>query len=120
MSEQRQKTVYNTSLAAGATGTVDVPVSTADTVVIAWTMTNAAALGDLGATGVQMFAPSTANPLPNPIGGVSVSAATFTSPVASKIERFDVRGLSSIRLSITNAAGAARTTRVHLYTYSGN
>lgn len=120
MSEQRQKTVFNSSVAAGATAEVDVPVATADTVVVAWTQTNATALGDLGATEVRMFAPATVLPLPNVIAGTVVSAAVFSSPVVSKIERFDVRGLNQIRLRITNAAGSARTTKVHIYTYAGN
>lgn len=120
MAEQRQKTVFNSSVAAGATAEVDVPVATADVVVVAWTMTNAAAVGDLGATEVRMFAPTTTLPLPSVLNVTEIGPATFTSPVVSKVQRLDVRGMNMVRLRITNAAGAARTTRVHVYTYAGN
>ena len=120
MSEQHQKTVIDTSLAAGTTSVVDIPVGVAETLIVAWTMTNAAAVGDLGVTSVKMFRPGSVTPLPNEITPTVYAPISVAGdiPVVSKVEIFNVTGLNKVRLSVRNAAGAARTTKVHAYTYS--
>ena len=120
MSEQHQKTVFDSSVANAATATIDIPVGVAEALVIAWTMTNALAAGDIGTPTVKMFRPGSATPLPNALIPTVYATASAAGdlPVSSKVETYDVRGMNKVRLSVLNGTGTARTVKIHVYTYS--
>lgn len=105
--------------AAGAAAIKDIDVGTADSLLVVWLVTDAAAVTDLGATSVLPFtvaddvAPGIL--INNGIPAAAVAASSLSGSTASKIERYDVRGLVKTRLSLTNAAATARTLQAHVY-----
>ena len=107
------------SVAAAAAQTKDIDVGSADTLLVAWLVTDSGATADLGATTVRpytAFSDSAAGILiENTIPAVSVAAVAKTGAQTSKLDRYDVRGLERVRLSMTNAAGGAKTLQAHVY-----
>lgn len=115
----RAYTAFEGDVLTTATGSADIGVAAVDSILVIWTVTNAALVGDLGTTTVQTFTP-TDDGGPGAIlaalmPATSVAAAALTSGVATKVDRYDVRGLEKIRLSLTNAAAATRNLVMHVY-----
>jgi hypothetical protein len=81
-----------------------------------WTMTNATAVGDLGITEVRVVDPD-GNVMPTALTPEVLSAAALTGSVASEVHRYDVRGIASVQLRVSNAAGAARNTKIFVNHY---
>lgn len=118
-------TVYNASVAAGASATVKVSGHSAESLLVIWTMTDAAASGDIGTTTVKPYTPSetsaradrTSAVVNTPLPATAIAPAGLEGSVAAKADRYDVRGLEAVELKLTNAAAAARTVEIHVYQY---
>lgn len=126
MSTSRAVRVFSGNVTAGATQVVTLPVAKADSIMIAWTITDSGAVGDIGATTVKIWSPgrNQANVEITPVllesllPAVPVAAATRVGLLASKTDRYDVRGIEKVDISLTNAAVATRAVAVHVYYYS--
>ncbi len=125
MGISRAQTVHNASLAAAATATIKVSVKESESLLVVWTITDSGATGDIGATTVKPYTPAltsaradqTPTVIETLLPASVVAAVTRVGSVAAKTDRYDVRGLETVELKITNAAGGAKNVAVHVYLY---
>jgi len=92
--------------ATAATKTLTMGVSPGPFAVI-WTVRDATAVGDLGATNVRPVAKD-GTVLPISLTPTTTEAAVLSGGIAVKVDYFDVPGIEKIWLSVTNGAGADR------------
>lgn len=115
----RTRQPINENVAAGVTKTVDIDVGSADSVLIAWVVTDSAAQADLGATTLRALTATTDDGpgflIDNVISGSPVATVAKVGSQTSKLDRYDVRGLEKVRLSLTNASGSTRNMQAHVF-----
>lgn len=117
MEQTRANTVIEEAVLTTATATAKVNVTNAETLLVVWTITDSGATGDIGTTTVKPYSPTNGTPaLIETILPASVTVATTrVGTAAVKTDRYDVRGLEQVQLSITNAAGGTKNVAVHTY-----
>ena len=115
MAETRTKTVIDeAAVVAAGVETYDLNTVGNNALVVEWTVTDATAVGDLGATSVKLYAPDGTTLLPTALTPVVVHAAVLVGSVAALVERYDITGLGKLQLSVENGAGSARDIRVDI------
>lgn len=115
MGETRKSVLVDDSLAVG-THTFELGTAEREVVVVYWTMTNATAVGDLDDTELRLVDPD-GNVISTVLTPEVLSAATISGSVASVVHRYDVRGVSKVELTVTNAAAASRDTKIFVNHY---
>ena len=102
-------TVINEATLATATAATKTLVmgTSPSAFAVMWTVRDATALGDLGATDVRPVAKD-GTVLPISLTPASTEAAVISGGVAVKVDYFDAPGIEKIWLSVTNGAGADR------------
>lgn len=115
----RAFTAFDDDVAGAAVATVDLPVALADTLLVAWTVTDSAVTGDVGAATVKPFSPTdevaAGALLDIAIPATVVTATTRVGTEAVRLDRYDVRGLEKVRLSLTNGAVGTKNLVMHVF-----
>lgn len=117
----RATTVHDANVAGAATATKDVAVSGMESMLVIWRVSDSAATGDLSTTSVKTFLPGPAPGESDALVDVALPvtnliAATGTAPTV-KVDRYDIRGMDKVRLSLTNGAAGTKNLEMHVYLY---
>ena len=107
-------TLQKLGATAASVTTHRLNVSDANRVWVLFTMTNAAASGDIGAVNAFFVTPAgavTTVPVPK----AQSIAVTYAAGLAVVAHQFDVAGLALLNLSMTNGAASARNIEIHVF-----
>ncbi len=117
MSENRQSTLIdNVTVPAAGTETFTFAVADQAILNVFFIMTDSVLVGDLSAPEVRLVL-SDGTILPTPLTPTVLHPAVRVGTVASVVHQYDVRGLGTIEVSVTNAAAANRQITVSARSY---
>jgi len=120
MSENKRSLLLDTAAAVAGSYTVDLSVADQGSIIVWWTLANATAAADLTAASciVKAYDPSGTVVLNTTLAEeTTIASGAFTSPIAATAKRYDVRGISKLRIFFTTTA--TRHTKVYVNSYWG-
>lgn len=121
MAISRAKTIHDDDIAAGADATAKLPVTGVESLLVIWEIRDSDAVGNLVTVRVRPYTPADFEVpvlIDNFIPETAVAAARRVNPVTTRIDRYDVRGLEQVHLTMTNSSASTRNLLIHVYLYS--
>lgn len=115
MGETRKSVLVDDALAVG-THVYETVTPEREVIVVYWTMTNATNVADIDDTEVRLVDPD-GNVISTVLTPEVLSAATLDGSVLSVVHRYDVRGVSGVEVTVTNAAASSRNTKIFVNHY---